>query len=195
MSRNKFEIEELLMEYPDGDLGDIERKFVEKSLEESHTLRAFYERSRRVWELLDAWEEVEPSPGYVARFWNRLESEENGKRNFVLSAISSLRFGLGAAALVATLVVASLIALNAFNARGPAGVEVGRNVAATGVAGTARKSEDLLLLDAASTDSQQSLDLYGPWESPADSQTQGDTEGESTFYDIVRPADYGSLYY
>jgi predicted anti-sigma-YlaC factor YlaD len=70
------DIKDLLLSYMEGDLNTAQNQAVCQHLKHCLFCRQellIYEKS---WSLLDKWTDLDPEPGYVSRFWNRLEEQK-----------------------------------------------------------------------------------------------------------------------
>ena len=202
-------IKQLIMEYPDGDISEMERSLVEKFLEDSTEYELLYSASRRLDGLMDKWTEIEPSTDYVSTFWRRMEAEEEEEAGLNLKefwsglkeSILGFRLSFGVAAVVTSVLILGVL-IGARNMGFLNESIVGTRIAAvlnSPRSDTTEKSdstENKLLEEVDSTISAepaQGLEIYGPWDEYSN-ETGGIRQGEGSFNTLIRTADYGNIY-
>jgi predicted anti-sigma-YlaC factor YlaD len=157
-------IKELILEYPNGDLTQIERMQVETHLRECADCSLFLNGSHHVWNLMDMWDGVEVGETFVAKFWDRV-SHEDTRKGGIIEFFRNWKLGWTYAGALVVIVIVSVILLNFF--------ESGR----TKVVFTEMdKADEKLLIDfdeAISREDEQSLDVYGPWDEPIEENNKG----------------------
>ncbi len=191
MERNK--IRELILEYPDGDITELERQLVEKHLRSSPESREFFDRSQRLWALMDEWEEIEASSDYVSRFWQRVAIEEGKAYSRLVHLLSSFKFPLGAAAMLTVVLLVTVISLDHFEGK----ISKNNITPPTETLSEVDLTENKLLEEVdttISTEPTQVLEIYGPWGEFREFETGGIQQSESSVNTLIRSADYGSIY-
>lgn len=73
MKREDFK--EKMSAYLEGELSEQERREFRDFLARDKKAQAEFERYAKSWEMLGRWEDAEPDPGYVSRFWTRVAQE------------------------------------------------------------------------------------------------------------------------
>ncbi len=157
-------IKELILEYPGGDLTQIEKMQVEAHLRECADCALFLKESHDVWNLMDMWDGIEVRENFVARFWDRVSHEDTGKVG-IIEFFKNWKLGWAYGTALAVIVVAVVMWFGFF--------EPSR----TKVVFTERdKADEKLLVDfdkAISREDGQSLDVYGPWDEPIEENDKG----------------------
>ena len=77
------EIKKWLPGYPDADIPQEIAGQIDRHLKTCAACRREADLLIRSWESLDAWDEIEPDPSYVSRFWTRLAETETPLERFV----------------------------------------------------------------------------------------------------------------
>ena len=141
-------------DYFSGELNDEESKSLLLKVEDSDELRKHFEESNKLWSYMASVDTIEPSPGYIRRFWKIVSSNEEKKSrsffqfNFMnkkLTFVSSL----------AVILLLSTIIVNNF-------------VLEEEKSGYVYEEDDELLIhnleEALSKNTPDVLNVYGPWE-------------------------------
>ncbi|MER3446799.1 MAG: hypothetical protein C4291_08125 [Candidatus Dadabacteria bacterium] len=157
-------IRELILEYPNGDLTQIENMEVEVHLRECADCRSFLDESHRVWNLMDMWDGVDVNEGFITKFWDRV-SHEDKRKGGIMEFFRNWKPAWAYATALAVIVIVSVILFNFF--------ESGR----TNIVFTERdRADERLLIDfdkSISKEGGQSLDVYGPWDEPIEENNKG----------------------
>lgn len=74
------DIQELLPEFDDGDLGEVELQAVAEHLGQCADCSRVLDEMRASWDMLGEWDDLQPDPGFGARFWERVGREEERQR-------------------------------------------------------------------------------------------------------------------
>lgn len=72
---NCKKVQKLIPVYMDAQLEDKELRTVREHLKDCPHCQKELDLFEKSWELLSNWKDVEPSPGYINRFWARLSLE------------------------------------------------------------------------------------------------------------------------
>ncbi len=67
-------IQEMLAMYVEGELEQDQITLVKSHLSICQACQKRFQSLQKSWELLEKWQNVEPSPGYISAFWTRLAS-------------------------------------------------------------------------------------------------------------------------
>lgn len=184
-------INELILEYPDGELTESERALVEKSVAASAEHAAFQRRALSTWDLLALASRAEPRPGYITDFWNSVAAEEEkGRENFfgLLSFLRASPLRWASVAAMAVVLLVGVFTLNYY------GVGPGADFVASLQGDIDRGTSALLDVERTLLEEPASaLEVYGPWDSELYTYG-GSIELEYGFNDLVRPAGLGSIY-
>lgn len=153
------DIKELIVQYSSEDLPASDREFVEGHVGECEECRAYLSRSYKLWDLLDEWQGMDPGTEYVSDFWNRVSSEEDGRKGF-LGRLKEFRLNWALAGALASVLIVGIFTFAVF---GPE----------SGYLGFSDRDEqdELILLElesATSRDTAEVLAIYGPWENDLD---------------------------
>ncbi|MFQ5963387.1 MAG: anti-sigma factor family protein [Candidatus Scalinduaceae bacterium] len=78
-------IQKLIPVYLDAQLEAQELRKVKEHLNDCPHCQKEMVRFEKSWDLLSKWEDVEPEPGYISRFWERLSLERPWYERFLLN--------------------------------------------------------------------------------------------------------------
>lgn len=107
------DIQKLIPLYLDNQLKDNELQMVKGHIANCpHCQKevGLYEKS---WDMLKGWQDVEPSPGYVSRFWSRLAAEKSFSEKVIegIRTVFEKRQFAGALAAASVVVIVGLVSL------------------------------------------------------------------------------------
>ena len=74
------DIKEKINSYISGELTEKESVEVQKLIDSSIEVKAYYQEITDMLEILDKYESIDPSADYIPRFWNKVESESKRKK-------------------------------------------------------------------------------------------------------------------
>jgi len=70
------ELKKLIPEFLGGDLNSSQANDFRKHMKSCRACQLEVRAYESSWEMLDSWQDIEPHPDYVFRFWNRLVSHK-----------------------------------------------------------------------------------------------------------------------
>ncbi len=73
---NCDEAKQLISAYLEDNLSDKQREAVSMHIKRCVGCQKQFEADKKVWETLLLWDGIEPTPGYISRFWSRLSLSE-----------------------------------------------------------------------------------------------------------------------
>ena len=72
---NCAQVKKLIPVYLDGELEGDEIRLVKEHLAACPACQQEMRAFEKSWEMLDTWEDIEPTPGYVSRFWSTVSQQ------------------------------------------------------------------------------------------------------------------------
>lgn len=71
------EAKKIIPVYLDGELGQEETRLVKEHIASCAACQKEQHALERSWKMLGEWQNIEPAPGYVSRFWIKVSSERS----------------------------------------------------------------------------------------------------------------------
>jgi hypothetical protein len=148
-------VRELILDYSEGDLNQGDKLEVERHLGECNDCNLYFERSHKVWDLLDKWDTVDTKDNFIPRFWDRVSREDIKTLN-VFHFFRNLRINLVAGLAGVLILILGVFLANTFISSRYAIVITEED-----------RADDELLIEfdkAVSREADELLDVYGPWD-------------------------------
>ena len=159
------EIKEIVIQYSLGGLKHVEKAGVESHLDNCAECRSFLSESKKLWGLLDTWNEVEPNKEFVSKFWDKTSIDETNFKPGVLSRLGNIRPNWTLAGAMASIFLVSVITFSVFSPDTRNSLFM-----------SADERDELILIEldnAISKETADVLSIYGPWDSGPDVNGNG----------------------
>lgn len=149
-------VKEMIVRYSSGDLTGSDKAIVERHIDECACCMEYFMSSQKLWDTLDAWEDIEPSGQFVTEFWSKVSEEEDKAASGILGWLRGFKPRLAVSGALATVLMVGIFTFALF---GPGDIE---NLFR---GGDERDEMILSELDrATSTETTELLAIYGPWD-------------------------------
>ena len=159
------EIKEIVLQYSFGGLKQVERASVENHLDNCAECRSFLSESKKLWSLLETWDEVEPDQEFVSKFWDQTSIDETNFKPGFLSWLGNIRPNWTLAGAVASIFLVSVITFSVFSPDTRNSLFM-----------SADERDELILIEldnAISRETADVLSIYGPWDNGSDANGNG----------------------
>lgn len=166
-------IKELIVRYSSGDIEETEKILVDDHIRDCNACEKYFISSEKLWDTLDAWDEIEPEREFITKFWNKVSAEEEKAKAGFFGWLKGFKPKL---AVSGALVTVFIVGIFSFALLGPGTLDglfrsgdeqVFRN-------GDARDEIILSELDrATNSETTELLAIYGPWDNSFDVNDNG----------------------
>lgn len=149
-------IKELIVRYSSGDIEESERTVVDEHIKDCNACAKYYVSSEKLWDTLDAWDEIEPEDGFVTKFWSKVSDEEEKAKAGLFGWLRGFKPKLAVSGALATVFIVGIFT---FALLGPGTLDQ--------VFQSGDEKDEIILSEldrATSSETSELLAIYGPWD-------------------------------
>ena len=158
-------IKELIVRYSSGDIEETEKVLVDEHIRDCSGCEQYFMGSEKLWDMLDAWDEIEPEREFIAEFWNKVSVQEDKAKAGFFGWLKGFKPKLAISGALATVFI---VGISTFVLLGPGTLDK--------VFRSSDEKDEMILIEldrATNTETSELLAIYGPWDNSFDVNGSG----------------------
>jgi hypothetical protein len=153
-------IKELIVRYSSDDIEEAEKVIVDEHIRDCSGCEQYFLRSEKLWDTLDAWDEIEPEGEFVTKFWNNVSVEEDKAKTGFFGWLKGFKPNLAVSGALATVFIVGIFT---FALLGPGTLDRAFR--------SADEKDEMILIEldrVTTSETSELLAIYGPWDNSFD---------------------------